>query len=1241
MANNNSRMSLLRIIQWNARSMRPKRNELELLMVQEKIHIALISETWLEPDSYMNISGYNIFRKDRIDGYGGVAIIVSKSIKVQPCLININNSGIEMISIKLLNCSQIKNIVLIYCPSSVHTSQSDWEQIFLAFPSKCIVAGDFNGHHSTWSSKSDGRGGQIFDAALDAGYISLNDGSATRVSLVDNNFQQTSPDVTFVSSDISVVLNWSVMNENLGSDHLFIKITYKYNNNLNPMSITKKRNFKLAKWAEYSKSLENYLMQPIDDVGIQSRYDNFIEQVNKAADENIPVLKYCNNPESRFRPKPYWNPTLSRLVAQRRLALKNFRGNPTPSNLTTLENITEVAKTAIAQAKTADWQGYCSSIDEQTSSSDMWKRMGWTKGFTTSKSSVSNEQKLELLCSLAPDYVYPKLKYFESNNMELEADFTLQEMCNCFKKKDTAAGNDGITYSLIYHLSPVSRLYLLDIYNDIFNTGTVPMQWRNILVSPIPKTSANNSIKLRPISLLSCVCKIFHSMLTKRLEWYIEKNKMLSQYTSGFRRGQSCQDCLVRLVSQIYLGFSRRIPTVACFLDITNAYNNVLIEVLTRILDEIGIGKKLCQYLWNFLSERHLMMTDETDRNKHFIRYTSRGLAQGDPISPLLFNILTIKLFHKIKNVTMCQYADDFVLYSSSKNLRASQNEFQIALNTFCNILDEMGLELSASKSKVCIFSRGFRKLQIELKLQSQNLELVDNYKYLGVWIDRSLRWNKHINMTVEKVQKNLNLLKVLAGAFWGLHPKHLRHLYIALIRSRIDYSCYLYDASAKCHLDKLNKIQNQGLRIIGGFIKTTPIHVMESELCVIPLYLRRKYLAYKFCLKSKSIEDNVTNQFLSELYTLRQNCYWKNKTIPLLVTLYNEMKEIQISFSYPLLMYTLRTWVTNINVNEVIRENLEAIKLSKNSYDSNLLKYEIIRELSIKYNEWFLIFTDGSKSVEGHGSAFYVPSINIENNKNHHCFKIGEQTSIMTLELVAISEALTFVTDSQHKNVVICTDSKSSLQHIARCASGYRGASIAYVIISKIDALRSKGDQLRLQWVPSHIGLRGNEEADKLAKYAVKNGKEIYFSLDYSEYLPKFKKLCYDLWKEYFNKRSLEVGIWYKTIQCQPLHVPWFMDSNLSRKLVVTAHRLRSGHIPCNKFAFMMRKTTSPNCEQCGVVEDLHHLLVECVRYESVRNKLISALNLNKTDVGIFHKILSRPNGVDAKVLFEFMAHL
>lgn len=222
----------LNIVQWNAQSLRPKLEEFKCLLLQEKVHIALVSETWFDVEYNINFNPYNIFRRDRDDSYGGIAIFVHNSISVQEIHMNLNNSGIELLCIKLNNCNCIQYIILIYCPSSVNTTQSDWDIIFSSFPKNCLIGGDLNAHHTNWSYKNDQRGKQIFESALEFGFTSLNNGQPTRMKLVNNNLQSSSPDVTFASVDIAIHFDWNIMSENLGSDHLFIKCKINYNEEL-------------------------------------------------------------------------------------------------------------------------------------------------------------------------------------------------------------------------------------------------------------------------------------------------------------------------------------------------------------------------------------------------------------------------------------------------------------------------------------------------------------------------------------------------------------------------------------------------------------------------------------------------------------------------------------------------------------------------------------------------------------------------------------------------------------------------------------------------------------------------------------------------------------------------------------------------------------------------------------------------------------------------------------------------
>lgn len=165
----------------------------------------------------------------------------------------------------------------------------------------------------------------------------------------------------------------------------------------------------------------------------------------------------------------------------------------------------------------------------------------WFKGISNDKRFISNNLATELLSSLTPDYVSSQAPSFISKNTILESEIIMQRLEKCFKRKDTSPGFDGITYSMLNFLPENGKRILLELHNCIFRSNFIPNQWRDITIVPIPKPGRDCRLvsSLRPISMISCVCKIFYNILVKRLEWFIEKNKILANCSTGFRRNQS------------------------------------------------------------------------------------------------------------------------------------------------------------------------------------------------------------------------------------------------------------------------------------------------------------------------------------------------------------------------------------------------------------------------------------------------------------------------------------------------------------------------------------------------------------------------------------------------------------------------------------------------------------------------------------------------------------------------------
>ncbi|CAK1550606.1 unnamed protein product [Leptosia nina] len=255
-------------------------------------------------------------------------------------------------------------------------------------------------------------------------------------------------------------------------------------------------------------------------------------------------------------------------------------------------------------------------------------------------------------------------------------------------------------------------------------------------------------------------------------------------------------------------------------------------------------------------------------------------------------------------------------------------------------------------------------------------------------------------------------------------------------------------------------------------------------------------------------------------------------------------------------------------------------------------------------YMGYARVFTDGSKTSHGSGCAFYDESADFgaKFRIKHPCIPI------MGVELVAIMEAIHYIESTTHRKIVILTDSKSGLQHLIGCARGNSvGRNETYLIIKCIHRLIRNGVEVRLQWIPSHVGIMGNEIADSLAFEALKNGIPLDTTPHYSDHLSKVKMDNYIQFKSYFDDCSKSKGIWYKSIVNVPPRIPWFSSLNLTRKDLVICFRARTYHLPLNKFKFIMKKRDDPNCERCSRVEDFLHLVLECKINEQPRLELLS----------------------------------
>nr|CAH7712619.1 unnamed protein product [Callosobruchus chinensis] len=275
-------MDSLKICQWNCRSAIANKNNLEHLLDEENINIALLSETWFKPNTYVNFSGFNTIRQDRSDGRGGVAILLKSNIKYTHIPLRQCSSIMSVcVSIPLQDIATVSLISLYIKPQTRITLQ-EWSDFFNSLPIPFIIGGDFNSHHMAWGCEyNDPYGERLMEALNRQNLIFLNNGTPTYI----NYNRKSAIDLTICSPQLQYQLDWKILSDPSGSDHLPIiaKLT------LSPEIIRTKNhrrwNLNKVNWNNYYYEYLNTSHESVTD------YNSFIQVINQAAEATIPNTK--------------------------------------------------------------------------------------------------------------------------------------------------------------------------------------------------------------------------------------------------------------------------------------------------------------------------------------------------------------------------------------------------------------------------------------------------------------------------------------------------------------------------------------------------------------------------------------------------------------------------------------------------------------------------------------------------------------------------------------------------------------------------------------------------------------------------------------------------------------------------------------------------------------------------------------------------------------------------------------
>ena len=197
--------------------------------------------------------------------------------------------------------------------------------------------------------------------------------------------------------------------------------------------------------------------------------------------------------------------------------------------------------------------------------------------------------------------------------------------------------------------------------------------------------------------------------------------------------------------------------------------------------------------------------------------------------------------------VSTAIFADDTALWKLGYDLENITKSVQECLDSASKWCRTWGFLLPKEKTIAVVFSKRGNVSPTQTHINRTKLNWKKEVKFLGVIFDERNTWKNHINH-IDRCKRRMNLMRCISGQNWGADKKWLMPIYIAMIRSVIEYGSQAYLTASPFQQEISDRIQAQALRICCGAMKCTTFS-LQVECGEQPLHLRRQSLQLKLAI--------------------------------------------------------------------------------------------------------------------------------------------------------------------------------------------------------------------------------------------------------------------------------------------------------------------------------------------------------------------------------------------------------
>lgn len=396
---------------------------------------------------------------------------------------------------------------------------------------------------------------------------------------------------------------------------------------------------------------------------------------------------------------------------------------------------------------------------------------------------------------------------------------------------------------------------LLRLVNKLFASEQLPEEARSAVVVPIPKPGGDERVPNdhRGISLMSVPLKVVCRVVAARLDAAFKSAKLIRPEQAGFLSREECMGHVCALVEAVQRRQKAGKVTYAAFIDFRKAFDTVPHGALLHVAEKAGVRGRCLSFIRALYSNPTLQVR-VGDKATESIPL-EQGVRQGDPLSPTLFSLFINSVLDGVKGVKVHDLGGGLLGLLFADDVAAFGFDRASMLATLQRIGDwatRWGMTINQDKCGLVVFSypgadgapaAAARAVQEEARtqswpLQGGNIPVVDQYKYLGVMINKDLDFTVHVAYRAEQGRKALFAARdLLANPAVPLGIK--RSVYLTGVRPALVYGAELLGGMNRDLFKPLQEVQTTAVRWMVGLGAKPATHgaLLQAEMGIPPIF--------------------------------------------------------------------------------------------------------------------------------------------------------------------------------------------------------------------------------------------------------------------------------------------------------------------------------------------------------------------------------------------------------------------